>query len=107
MITIPMWSYCTPTEPTRRWPFGSSWTRPIRITPRVRVVYTLDEEDPAPEGIRSGRIMRQLVEECVPDFAQRTMFCYGPGGMVKAMQRLCQELGLPEAQIQAEVFGGY
>ena len=55
----------------------------------------------------TGRINREMIEEKVPDYAERVFYSCGPKLMVDAMVDTLSKIGLPEAQIKYEYFSGY
>jgi ferredoxin-NADP reductase/Na+-transporting NADH:ubiquinone oxidoreductase subunit NqrB len=72
----------------------------------ARIVYTLT--DSAPEGWigRTGRINEQMIQEEVPDFAERTFYVSGPHAMVAGVEKTLQSLGVKQARIKKDFFPG-
>jgi glycine betaine catabolism B len=82
-----------------------SWSQKNK---NIRVVHTLMECKPEDTACFSaGVINREFIQKNMPDFGERILFVFGPPGMVKAMQDLCQQIGCNKEKIRAENFLGY
>ena len=55
----------------------------------------------------TGRIDALMVEKEIPDYRERVFYVCGPPAMVKAMDGLLEELGVPSDQVRKENFTGY
>jgi glycine betaine catabolism B len=81
-----------------------TWSRDNK---NIRVTHTVVECGPNDKSCFSGMITSVFVQQQMPDYKERQIFIYGPPGMVKAMQELCQGLGCAPDKIKAENFVGY
>lgn len=77
-----------------------------RLNKNLKVVFTVSEPSESWTGYEE-RINAQMIETEIPDYMRRTFYTCGPPGMVQAMERLLQDLGVPQAQIRKENFPGY
>ncbi|HUC95751.1 MAG TPA: RnfABCDGE type electron transport complex subunit D [Candidatus Saccharimonadia bacterium] len=55
----------------------------------------------------AGFISGELIKQTVPDYLERVFYISGTPGMVKAMQGILSELGVPRHQIKVDYFSGY
>jgi len=97
--------YCTRTE--RDIAFKDTLDCLAKQNPNIKVVYTVDDEQPADNRISFGMIDKNFVLKHVPDYQERMFFIFGPPAMVKAMETICREIGCPPDKIKAENFAGY
>ena len=75
--------------------------------PKLRVIHILTQPEAGWQG-KTGRIDAKIIQEEIPDYAQRKFYICGPPAMVEAMKRIIQdELGLPKESIITENFAGY
>jgi ferredoxin-NADP reductase len=79
-----------------------------RHNPSLKVIITITGSG----SIRNwkgltGRINRKMIEEAVPDYAERIFFTSGPRPMVDAMRAILTEMAIPETRIKQEYFSGY
>jgi ferredoxin-NADP reductase len=54
-----------------------------------------------------GIITTEMIQKELPDYKDNIFYCCGPPGMVTAMQKLVESIGLPKAQLKLEFFTGY
>lgn len=54
-----------------------------------------------------GIITAEMIQKELPDYKDNIFYCCGPPGMVTAMQKLIESIGLPKAQLKLEYFTGY
>jgi len=47
------------------------------------------------------------VKEQLPDYKENMFYTCGPPGMVSAMEKLIESIGLPKEKIKKELFAGY
>lgn len=52
-----------------------------------------------------GPITREMLKDAVPEIARRRIHLCGPPGMMAAMRKELDELGVPETQLYTEAFG--
>lgn len=60
--------------------------------------------DQAGRYSRQARLGTELVQELVPDVADRQVYVCAPGGMIDAARSICTELGLPDDSFHTESF---
>jgi ferredoxin-NADP reductase len=74
--------------------------------PNLKVTYVMSQPSQDWAGLK-GYITADLVKKQLPDFADYVFYSCGPPPMVKAMQQLVEQLGLPKEQFKMEYFSGY
>ena len=74
---------------------------------KLKVFYTVTDCQPKDSSCIFGRISKEIVQEKLPDFKERTIFIFGPPKMVEAISGLCIELGCDKNNIKTESFIGY
>lgn len=72
----------------------------------LKVVLCVGEATPDWTGY-SGRIDSAMVKREIPDYKERIFYTCGPPAMIKAMDTLLEDVGLPSDQIRKENFTGY
>lgn len=72
----------------------------------LKVVFTLIKASNNWKG-NTGVINVEMVKKEVPDYKERVFYACGPPLMVKAMQKLIKDLGLPTTQLRLEIFIGH
>lgn len=72
----------------------------------LKVVLCVGEATPDWTGY-SGRIDSTMVKREIPDYRERVFYTCGPPAMVKAMDTLLEDIGVPSDQIRKENFTGY
>jgi glycine betaine catabolism B len=77
-----------------------------RKNPHLKVVYVLNEPLTGWTG-KTGFVSADLIKEEVLDYNDRVFYACGPPGMITAMQRLLNSLGLPNTQLRLESFVGH
>ena len=75
--------------------------------PRIKVFYTITDQEPKDQRYYFGRIDKQFLMKNIPDFKERIFFIFGPPKMVSAMENICNEAGCNKEMIKAENFVGY
>lgn len=76
------------------------------LNKNLRVVFGVDEPPSGWTGI-VGRINTEVIRTRIPDYAERVFYLCGPPPMVKAMDSLLTEIGIPQDNIKKENFYGY
>lgn len=86
--------------------FRDEFERMREEDPSFRIVEVLETP---PEGWKGhqGFLTREIIGECVPDIADKTVFLCGPPRMVEIMEGYLAELKVPEEQIRKESLEGY
>ena len=74
--------------------------------PNLKVFYTLTDCQPKDSECFYGYIDENILTARMPDARDRTIFIFGPPGMVKAMFEACLK-NVPREQIKTENFLGY
>src|SRR5208283_3331656 len=54
-----------------------------------------------------GIITADMIQKELPDYKDNIFYCCGPPGMVTAMEKLIDSIGLPKVQLKLEYFTGY
>lgn len=72
----------------------------------LKVVHVLSQPPEAWKGY-TGRINVEIIENEIPDYAERVFYTCGPPAMVEAMEKLLGELGCPKERLKKENFPGY
>jgi ferredoxin-NADP reductase len=72
-------------------------------------VHTLTDEIPESWSGERGRIDRSMIERHLnkDELGNSIFYICGPPGMLKAMQKLLQEMQAPKERIKVEEFTGY
>jgi ferredoxin-NADP reductase len=77
------------------------------LNDKFKVYYTVTDCQPKDATCIYGRISKEILQEKLPDFKERTIFIFGPPKMVEAIQALCIESGCGKNNIKTESFIGY
>ena len=72
----------------------------------LKVVFTLNETDRGWQGA-TGFINANMIKREIPDYEETVFYTCGPPAMVEVMERLIEQLGLPDTQLKREYFTGY
>ena len=73
---------------------------------KLKLVFVVTEPSPQWKGAK-GIITAELVKEQLPDYNENMFYTCGPPGMVSAMEKLVESIGLPKEKIKKELFAGY
>lgn len=75
----------------------------------LQSVYTLSDLKSLPANWNGerGPITGAMIQRYVPDFLERMFYVSGPHAMVKAYEKVVQELGVPQSQIKIDFFPGF
>ncbi len=75
--------------------------------PKIKVAVTITRPQPGDNwNGETGHINGEMVKRHAPDFKERTTYICGPLNFVKAMKQLMLDLGVEEANIKTEMWGG-
>ncbi len=77
-----------------------------QVNSNLKIIYVLSQPTPEWTGPK-GYINAAKVKGALHDFKDYIFYTCGPPPMVKAMQDLIAELGLPKEQLKLEYFTGY
>ena len=72
----------------------------------LKVVFTLNEADSGWQGA-TGFITADMIKREIPDYKETVFYTCGPPAMVQIMEKLVEQMGLPETQLKREYFTGY
>jgi len=72
----------------------------------LKLVFVITEPSPQWRG-NTGIITAELVKKEVPDYKENMFYTCGPPGMVTAMEKLVENIGVPKEKIKKELFAGY
>jgi ferredoxin-NADP reductase len=72
----------------------------------LKLVFVITEPSPQWRG-ETGIITADLVKKVLPDYKENMFYTCGPPGMVTAMEKLVETIGLPKEKIKKELFAGY
>jgi len=75
----------------------------------INTVYTLTDKGAVPKNWKGkvGRIDARMIQEEVPDFADRKYYLSGPRAMVNAYEKILREMGIAESRIKTDFFPGF
>jgi len=73
----------------------------------IKIIYTITDCAPKDDTCVFGFIDKNLIAAKAIDLTSRTIFIYGPPGMVTTMKGLCFDLGCEKENVQIESFIGY
>jgi ferredoxin-NADP reductase len=74
---------------------------------KLKIFYLVTDCPPKEESCIYGRIDKNILQQKVPSFTERTIFIFGPPKMVEAMSALCIEVGCSKDNLKTESFIGY
>jgi ferredoxin-NADP reductase len=77
-----------------------------RQNKNLKVVFILNEADSRWTGA-TGLITAEMIKKEIPDYKETMFYTCGPPKMVEIMEKLVEQLGLPETQLKREYFTGY
>lgn len=86
--------------------FHKELTEMQKRNKNLKVVFTLDQPSEDWTGY-TGYINVPMIRKEVPDYMERVFYICGPPGMIRAMENLLRDLGLPKDQAKREIFAGY
>ena len=72
----------------------------------LKLVFVITEPSPQWRG-NTGIITAELVKKELPDYKENVFYTCGPPGMVTAMEKLVENIGVPKEKIKKELFAGY
>ncbi len=74
----------------------------------IKTFYTLTDTTAVPRNWSGfvGRIHEQMIQQTVPDYAERTYYLSGPPDMVKAYEQVLKNLDVSSEQIKKDYFPG-
>ena len=72
----------------------------------LKVVHSLSHPTDAWEG-RRGHVDIRLIQDEIPDYADRVFFFSGPPSLVTDLERAIRTLHIPDDRIKSEAFLGY
>lgn len=80
-----------------------------QANPNYRLIATMAEPEKSshPWSGETGFIRRDLLERHLPDLASPVYYFAGPPQMTMAMQKMLEDIGIPEQEMRYEEFYGY
>lgn len=87
--------------------FLEDFKRWSRENPRLAFVPTITDEQPPDWSGEIGFIDAAMVKGHLPDPTEAIYYLVGPPGMVEAMKKLTQAIGVPPERVKTEDFVGY
>ncbi len=72
----------------------------------LKLHFVVNQPSPDWKGA-TGIITAEMIQKELPDYKDNIFYCCGPPGMVAAMEKLIDGIGLPKAQLKLEYFTGY
>lgn len=76
-----------------------------KLNSNFRVAFVIAEANDRWTGY-VGRIDADMIKKEIPDYVETMFYTCGPPAMVEAMEKLLEELDVPEKQIKTEKFPG-
>jgi ferredoxin-NADP reductase len=73
---------------------------------KLKLHFVVNQPTPDWKGA-VGIITADMIQKELPDYKDNIFYCCGPPGMVRAMEKLIDSIGLPKAQLKLEYFTGY
>jgi len=86
--------------------FRKDFEEMTRENKNLKVVHIL-QDPPAGWTGRTGRISKEVINEEVPDILERAFYLCGPPGMVLALNKELEDMGVQDKGIRMENFVGY
>ncbi len=72
----------------------------------LKLVFVISNPSPQWKG-PTGYITEDLIKQELPDYQENIYYTCGPPGMVTAIEKLVENLGLPKEKLKRELFTGY
>jgi len=72
----------------------------------LKLHFVVNQPGPDWKGA-TGIITTDMIQKELPDYKDNIFYCCGPPGMVTAMGKLIDSIGLPKTQLKLEYFTGY
>jgi ferredoxin-NADP reductase len=73
---------------------------------KLKLHFVVNQPTPDWKGA-VGIITADMIQKELPDYKDNIFYCCGPPGMVTAMEKLIDRIGLPKTQLKLEYFTGY
>jgi ferredoxin-NADP reductase len=87
-------------------PFRKEFETLAEQNKNLKLVFTVSQASPDWKG-ETGSIDVDMIKRYLPDYKENMFYTCGPPGMVEAMERLIESLGLPKEKLKRELFSGY
>ena len=72
----------------------------------LKLIFVASSPSPRWKG-RTGYINADLIKKELPNYQENVYYTCGPPGMISAMEKLVESLGLPKEKLRKELFTGY
>ena len=73
---------------------------------KLKLHFVVNQPTPDWKGA-VGIITADMIQKELPNYKDNIFYCCGPPGMVTAMEKLIDSIGLPKTQLKLEYFTGY
>jgi ferredoxin-NADP reductase len=90
---------------TEEFVFREEFERLERRFPNLHVIATMQRSPGTVWLGLEGPFTKEILSGAVPEIAKRRIHLCGPPGMMTAMKKHLEDLGVPEAQLHTEAFG--
>ena len=87
-------------------PFRQELETMQQANKNLKLHFVVNQPTPDWKGA-TGVITADMIQKELPDYKDNIFYCCGPPGMVAAMEKLIDTIGLPKAQLKLEYFTGY
>jgi ferredoxin-NADP reductase len=77
-----------------------------QVNKNLKLHFVVNQASPDWKGA-TGIITAEMIQKELPDYKDNVFYSCGPPGMVTAMEKLIDSIGLPKAQLKLEYFTGY
>ena len=87
-------------------PFKGELEGMAQANPNLKLHFVVTQPKPDWKGA-TGIITADMIKNELPDYKDNIFYCCGPPGMVTAMEKIIDNIGLPKSQLKLEYFTGY
>jgi glycine betaine catabolism B len=87
-------------------PFRQELESMQQANKNLKLHFVVNQPTPDWKGA-TGIITADMIQKELPDYKDNIFYCCGPPGMVTAMEKMIDSIGLPKTQLKLEYFTGY
>jgi len=87
-------------------PFRKELEAMQQANKNLKLHFVVNQPTPDWKGA-TGIITADMIQKELPDYKDNIFYCCGPPGMVTAMEKMIDSIGLPKTQLKLEYFTGY
>ena len=87
-------------------PFRQELEAMQQANKNLKLHFVVNQPTPDWKGA-TGIITADMIQKELPDYKDNIFYCCGPPGMVTAMEKMIDSIGLPKTQLKLEYFTGY